>query len=196
MNKKSLTVICHNLLCGGTEKVLTNILYYYSKKNIETTITTIKELQKKNWNITEVNIKKGLLRVVKNTSLSGRWQILNNSPLIICDTGHNEDGIRAITKQLKKLQYKKLHFVYGTVNDKNVEKILSILPKDAKYYFCRANIQRGLNENLLRSLGNQIGLEGDSYSTVGKALESAKDNANKNDLIFIAGSIFVVAEVV
>ena len=174
----------------------TDLLGEYQKENIETTITTIKELQKNNWNISEASIKRGLLKVVENTSLSGRWQILNKSPLIICDTGHNEDGIKAIIKQLNKLNYNRLHFVYGTVNDKKLEKILAILPKHAKYYFCKPNIQRGLNENILMSFANHVGLEGESYSSVNKALESAKINANIDDLIFIAGSIFLVAEVI
>jgi dihydrofolate synthase/folylpolyglutamate synthase len=174
----------------------TDLLGAYQKENINTAVTAIKELQKQNWKITAENIKSGLLKIIKNTSLFGRWQILNKTPLIICDTGHNEDGIKEIIKELKKLEYKKLHFVYGTVNDKNSEKILSILPTDAEYYFCKPNIPRGLDETVLRNLAYKEGLKGKSYSSVSNAITLAKNNADKDDLIFIGGSTFVVAEVV
>jgi dihydrofolate synthase / folylpolyglutamate synthase len=174
----------------------TDLLGAYQKENINTAVTAINELQKQNWKITEENIKSGLLKIVKNTSLFGRWQILNKTPLIICDTGHNADGIKEIVKQLNKLEYKKLHFLYGTVNDKNTEKILSMLPTDAEYYFCKANIPRGLDESVLRDLAYKEGLKGKSYSSVSKALKLAKNNATKDDLIFIGGSTFIVAEVI
>ena len=174
----------------------TDLLGEYQKENIDTAVTAINELQKQNWKISEENIKSGLLRIVKNTSLFGRWQILNKTPLIICDAGHNEDGIKEIVKQLNKLKYKKLHFVYGTVNDKNFDKIFRILPQDAEYYFCKPNLPRGLDEMVLRNLAYKEGLKGKSYSSVGKALTLAKNNANNDDLIFIGGSTFVVAEVV
>jgi len=173
-----------------------DLLGEYQKENIDTAVTAINELQKQNWNITDENIKSGLLRIVKNTSLFGRWQILNKTPLIICDTGHNEDGIKEIVKQLNKLEYKKLHFVYGTVNDKNFDKIFRILPKDAEYYFCKPNLPRGLDEMVLRDLAYKEGLKGRSYSSVSNALTLAKKNATKDDLIFIGGSTFVVAEIV
>ncbi len=174
----------------------TDLLGEYQKENIDTAVTAINELQKQNWKISEENIKSGLLRIVKNTSLFGRWQILNKTPLIICDTGHNEDGIKEIVKQLNKLKYKKLHFVYGTVNDKNFDKIFRILPKDAEYYFCKPNLPRGLDEMVLRDLAYKEGLKGRSYSSVSNALTLAKKNATKDDLIFIGGSTFVVAEIV
>ena len=174
----------------------TDLLGEYQKENIDTAVTAINELQKQNWKISEENIKSGLLRIVKNTSLFGRWQILNKTPLIICDAGHNEDGIKEIVKQLNKLKYKKLHFVYGTVNDKNFDKIFRILPQDAEYYFCKPNLPRGLDEMVLRNLAYKEGLKGKSYSSVGKALTLAKKNATKDDLIFIGGSTFVVAEIV
>ena len=178
------------------KKYKTDLLGEYQKENIDTAVTAINELQKQNWKITEENIKSGLLRIVKNTSLSGRWQILNKTPLIICDSGHNEDGIKEIVKQLNKLEYKKLHFVYGTVNDKNFDKIFRILPQDAEYYFCKPNLPRGLDEMVLRDLAYKEGLKGRSYSSVSNALTLAKKNATKDDLIFIGGSTFVVAEIV
>ena len=178
------------------EEYKTDLEGEYQKENIDTAVTTIKELQKQNWDITDENIKSGLLKIIKNTSLFGRWQILNKAPLIICDTGHNADGIKEIVKQLNKLEYKKLHFVYGTVNDKNFDKIFRILPQDAEYYFCKPNLPRGLDEMVLRDLAYKEGLKGRSYSSVSNALTLAKKNATKDDLIFIGGSTFVVAEIV
>lgn len=189
--KKNTTLIYSKV----QKEYKTDLLGTYQKENIDTAVTAIKELQKQNWKITEEDIKSGLLKIVKNTSLFGRWQILNKSPLIICDAGHNEDGIKKIIKQLNKLEYKKMHFVYGTVNDKNSKKILSILPTDAEYYFCKPNIPRGLDEAILRDLAYKEGLKGKSYSSVSNAITLAKKNASKNDLIFIGGSTFVVAEV-
>ena len=140
------------------------------------------------------NIKEGLLNTRKNTGILGRWQKLSENPKIICDIAHNEDGLKEIIKQLQATSYKKLHVVFGTVNDKDLN-ILSLLPKDAKYYFCKANIPRGLNEKYLKKIANKKGLNGESYSSVKKALGKAKRSANKEDLIFIGGSTFIVAEI-
>ena len=151
-------------------------------------------MQKQNWTITDKNIKDGLLKTVKNTQLFGRWQILKKEPLTICDTGHNEDGIKEIVKQLNKLQFKKLHFVYGTVNDKDSDKILSLLPKNAEYYFCKPNIQRGLNAKNLQRKATEYQLFGNAFDSVDDAIYKAKENQKKEDILFIGGSTFVVAE--
>ena len=167
----------------------------YQKENIATATMAVKQLSKLGWNIGEKNIKNGLQKVMENTQLLGRWQILNDKPKVICDIGHNEDGIKQIVKQIKKIPYQNLHFVFGMVKDKNLSNILKLLPKKAKYYFCEAQIPRALEVNLLEGEAIIFGLNGNSFSSVAKALAQAKKNANEDDLIFIGGSTFVVAEV-
>ncbi len=167
----------------------------YQVKNKKTAISAIQLLIEKGWKITDSNIKKGLLNVIKNTRLQGRWQVLNQQPLIICDTGHNESGIKEVVKQLNKTQYHQLHFIYGAVNDKSIDKILDLLPKSAHYYFCQANIPRALAIDELSTLAQKKGLKGEAYKSVKDAFKAAKENALANDLIFVGGSTFVVAEV-
>ena len=166
----------------------------YQEKNICTTVSAIKQLQSLGWNISDKNIKKGLEKVVKNTGILGRWQTLSESPRIICDVGHNEDGIKEIVKQLNKLKYQKLHFVYGAVNDKDFDRILSLLPKDAKYYFCKPNIQRGLSAENLQRKAKKHQLLGNAFNSVDDAICRAKENQKREDVLFIGGSTFVVAE--
>jgi dihydrofolate synthase/folylpolyglutamate synthase len=167
----------------------------YQKENINTTITAIEQLQGQGWAINSSNIEQGLLKIVANTQLLGRWQTLSKIPQIICDTGHNKDGIKQISKQLKNTKYEQLHFVFGTVNDKNLDSILSHLPKNAYYYFCQADIARAMNAQKLKNKGKVFNLNGDAFTSVEQALNNAKECANKDDLIFIGGSTFVVAEV-
>ena len=167
----------------------------YQKENINTTITAIEQLQEQGWAINSNNIEQGLLKIVTNTQLLGRWQTLSKTPHIICDTGHNEDGIRKITKQLSTTLYKNLHIVFGTVNDKNLASILPLLPNTAKYYFCEADIARAMKVNKLKQEANKYKLKGEVYTSVEKALNHAKKSAQKDDLIFVGGSTFVVAEV-
>ena len=168
---------------------------YYQKKNIVTAIKALETFSENN-PISKGHIRTGLSNVVQNTGLSGRWQILQNEPLSICDTGHNADGISMIVSQIKNIKHKKLHFVIGMVNDKNIESVLSLLPKDATYYFCKANIPRGLDANELQNIAGNFGLKGKSYSSVRDAYKAALSSANKDDLIFTGGSTFVVAEVI
>ena len=141
-------------------------------------------------------VKSGIEKVLKNTHFAGRWQVLSKSPLTICDTAHNEDGLRYVVKQLEQTPHKILHFVLGVVNDKDIEHILEILPKDAIYYFCKADIPRGLNIVILQTKAKEIGLKGNSYSSVTNALKAAQKSADTDDLVFVGGSIFTVAEVV
>ena len=164
----------------------------YQKENINTAICALKILD---WNISEQHIINGLDNILTNTGIRGRWEQIGKEPLIICDTGHNKDGILNIIKQIKKINYKNLHFVYGSVNDKDLDKILIILPKNAFYYFCQAKIDRALNSDILKKNALNHKLKGDSFSTVLKAYKAALKNAKKEDLIFIGGSTFVVAEV-
>ena len=164
----------------------------YQTENINTAISALKILD---WKISEENIIKGLDNISINTGIRGRWEQLKNEPLTICDTGHNKDGISNIIRQIKKINYKKLHFVFGSVNDKDLDEILRILPKNATYYFCHAQINRALNSNILKRQALNHKLIGDCFTTVSKAYKAALKSAEKEDLIFIGGSTFVVAEV-
>jgi dihydrofolate synthase/folylpolyglutamate synthase len=167
----------------------------YQLKNLPAVLKSIDILNEKGWQITERNIYEGLQAVSKNTGLLGRWQIIGNNPQIICDTGHNEDGIKAIVKQIENMAFKELHIIFGTVADKNPEPILKLLPKKAKYYFTRANIERAMNERVLKELAFKFGLEGDCYSSDSDAFKNAQLSADKPDLIFVGGSTFNVSEV-
>lgn len=165
----------------------------YQNQNIITIIQAI-ELLKDELNISKENIYSGLKKVVENTGIMGRWQILSNKPLTICDAGHNYDGILQVTNQLKNQNFEKLHFIFGAVNDKEISKILNLLPKDAIYYFTKASIERALDQNILINQAINFGLQGNAYSNVELAIVDAKKNAQTNDLIFIGGSSFVVAD--
>lgn len=175
---------------------VTDLKGAYQKKNIRTCVKTIELLIDRNWKITDENINDGLNNVVKNTNLMGRWQVLQEYPLVICDTGHNEEGVKEIVQQLSEMTYKNLYVVFGAVNDKSIDKVLDLLPKRAAYYFCEANIPRALPVADLHNAAINKGLTGKQYKTVRAALEYAKQQANSDDLIFVGGSTFVVAEVV
>lgn len=172
------------------------LLGNYQDKNVATVLKTVDELRKIGWNISERSTFDGVKNVVTNTGLMGRWQILSDKPLTICDVGHNEDGIRQIIAQIEQIRYSKLHFVLGMVNDKNIDAVLRLLPKDAVYYFCKADIPRGLDENKLQEQALKFGLSGAIYPSVPMAYNAARGNASVADLIFVGGSTFVVAEVV
>ncbi len=182
--------------CSGKVNYQTDLKGNYQSENVRTTLFSIKEIQKQGFTISEENIKKGLMSVMKNTSLLGRWQILQKEPLIICDSAHNEDGIKEIIKQLNEIDYKELHFILGTVNDKNIDNILGLLPEKARYYFCQANIPRSLEKESLQTESKKHGLSGEVYNSVSHALKTAEKNARKEDCIFIGGSTFVVAEII
>jgi dihydrofolate synthase/folylpolyglutamate synthase len=168
----------------------------YQIHNIKTVLQIIAVLKKKGFVISEKNIKKGLQKVVKNTGLLGRWQVLNEQPKAICDTAHNAEGLRYVLKQLEEEKYDQLHIVLGVVDDKNLKKVLPLFPKNAIYYFCKPNIPRGLNEVEFQQHCAKFQLMGEAYSSVDIAYKTALNTAGKNDFIFIGGSTFVVAEVV
>ncbi len=177
------------------ENAYCDLMGIYQLKNIITTVKAI-DVFSENKLISKENIRTGLSNVVQNTGLLGRWQILQNKPLSICDTGHNADGISMIITQIKNTPYNKLHFVIGMVNDKNIDSVLSLLPKDATYYFCKANVPRALNAEELQNKAGKFGLKGDFWPTVREAYSTALSNANTDDLVFTGGSTFVVAEVI
>ncbi len=172
-----------------------DLLGMYQVRNVPVVLKSLKILIEKGWKISKENIYEGLANAAKLTGLMGRWQIIGNNPLTVCDTGHNEDGIKMVVNQIKNTPHKTLHFVFGVVADKNQNAVLSILPKDAVYYFTRADIPRAMNEQELAQKAAGFRLKGESYSTVAEAFNAAKENAGKNDLIFVGGSTFVVAEI-
>jgi dihydrofolate synthase / folylpolyglutamate synthase len=167
----------------------------YFKKNIPPILEVVEKLIDQNFIIDLNAIRNGLQKITTNTGLKGRWQKIGESPLIICDVGHNEDGINEVLEQLEQMNYQKLHIVFGTVSDKSIDKILSLLPIEACYYFCAANIPRALDANELFAQAIKLGLKGNVYGSVSEAINRAKKDANKDDLIFIGGSTFVVAEI-
>lgn len=163
----------------------------YQLKNLCTALAAVQK-----FDFPKEVIKRGLENIIKNTHFAGRWQVLEKQPLTICDTAHNYEGLTLVMEQLKNMEYQKLHFVLGVVDDKHLETILRLFPKDAIYYFCKADIPRGLNAEILAKQAREFSLKGHVYSTVKSALKAAQSAAGNQDLIFVGGSTFVVAEVV
>ena len=176
--------------------VKTNLKGSFKQKNITTAFTALYLLEKKGIKINPVDITKGFLNVAKNTSFIGRWMVMNKRPLIIFDSAHNQGGIRELAEEIKNQKTKKLHFVYGTVADKDITPVLALLPKKAKYYFCKADIPRGLDARELKRQAAKFKLKGETYRSVQEAYAAAKAKAKKSDMILVSGSVFVVAEVV
>ena len=171
------------------------LLGNYQKKNLATVICAL-DILRDSFKIEEKHIIDGLANVIKNTSLMGRWQVINKNPLAIADTGHNVAGINEVNRQLAETKYNKLHFVLSVVNDKDIDGILQLLPKEAEYYFCKADIPRGLSADILFEKATNSGLKGKVYESVRNAYSSALSNAREGDLVFVGGSNFTVAEVV
>lgn len=180
-----------------TKEYKTDLKGSYQKKNIKSAVQTIKVLQQQGLiQINDAIIENGLQKVVRNTNLLGRWHILGNNPKIICDTAHNTAGLKYIIHQLADEKFTKLHIVFGVVNDKDLDSILPLLPNNARYYFCKPNIPRGMDPILLKNKAASYNLSGNIYQSVSKALLQAKKRAKQTDLIFVGGSTFVVAEVI
>lgn len=167
----------------------------YQVHNIKTVLQTIEVLKTKGFVVSEKNSRNGLQKVVKNTGLMGRWQVLNQQPKVICDTAHNAEGLRYVLNQLQEEKFDQLHIVLGVVNDKDLKSVLPLFPKNATYYFCKPNIPRGLDEVEFQQQCAKFQLMGEAYTSVEIAYKTAINNAKKSDLIYIGGSTFVVAEV-
>jgi dihydrofolate synthase/folylpolyglutamate synthase len=168
----------------------------YQIQNKKTVLQTIKVLQNQNeFKISENNIKNGFLNVIKNTNLQGRWQQIHENPKVICDTAHNKEGLKIVLNQVEQEGYRDLHFVLGFVNDKDLNQILPLFPKNAKYYFCKPNIARGLNVEIVQQKAAEFALVGNSYMSISEAYQAALKKAGINDFIYIGGSTFVVAEI-
>ena len=178
----------------ASETYISDLVGDYQIQNSKTAVAAIKIL--KGYQVSKENIKNGLLNVVKNTNLKGRWQVLQEHPKVICDTAHNKEGLAIVLNQLKKQPFKKLHIVLGVVADKKLETILPLFPSSADYYFCKPAISRGLSEAVLEANAKKFDLLGKKYSSVKLALKSALLNANQQDIIYVGGSTFVVAEII
>ncbi len=168
----------------------------YQLKNIKTVLSAVEQLREQGFVITDEHLQIALRQVKTLTGLHGRWEVLSTDPLTICDTGHNPEGIQEVLKNIAATPYQHLHFVIGMVNDKDISKVLSMLPTDATYYFCKPDIPRGLEAESLKHQAESFGLLGEIYPNVKAAYQSAQKNAQKGDLVFVGGSTFVVAEVV
>jgi dihydrofolate synthase/folylpolyglutamate synthase len=165
-------------------------------KNTATILTAINVLAKIGFAIQPENIIEGFKHVCELTGLRGRWEKIDETPITICDTGHNVNGLEYIVKQLQQQKYEKLHIVFGMVNDKDIEGVLSIMPKDATYYFCQASVKRAMPSQQLKTLAEAHELKGNTFANVLDAYNSARQNASQNDFIYIGGSSFVVADLI
>lgn len=173
-----------------------DLLGDYQTQNKKTVVKTIQILNEKTeFKINQSEIEAGLLNVVKNTGLQGRWQQLDDFPKTICDTAHNKEGLKIVLNQIQKENFDQLHVVLGVVNDKDLDEILPLFPKKGIYYFCKPNISRGLDTSILAEKGKVFGLIGELYDSVSEAYTQAKQKAKKTDFIFVGGSTFVVAEI-
>jgi len=168
----------------------------YQVKNVKAVLSATDLIRNYGFNVTDQHLYSGLKQVTRLTGLMGRWQTIGHNPKTICDTGHNEDGIREVLSNLKRLQYQQLHFVIGMVKDKDINKVLSLLPKQAIYYFCAPDIERAKPAISLREEALDIGLKGEAYISVSEALLAAREGAATGDLVLVGGSTFVVAEVI
>jgi dihydrofolate synthase/folylpolyglutamate synthase len=176
------------------KKLESDLAGFYQQKNIATVLKALDVLEKSGFDIKEQDIRLGIAAVKKRTGLRGRWEKLSDKPLTIADTGHNEAGIREVLSQLKRVPHEKLMFVLGMVGDKDIRKILTLLPRRAVYFFCKASVPRAMDAGELAGLAAEAGLKGTVYSTVRKALYAAQAEAGKNDLVFVGGSTFTVAD--
>lgn len=168
---------------------------FYQIKNLMAVLEAVHQLQLKKWNISLAQVQEGLRHVKKLTGLHGRWEVISTKPVTVLDVGHNEDGIRQIVAQLELTQYRHLHVVIGMVKDKDIDHALALLPKEATYYFTKAQIPRALAADELAAKGESLGLKGHHYPSVPEALKAARNAANADDLILVCGSVFVVGEV-
>ena len=167
----------------------------YQGKNLITVCQSLSVL-KPELNLTDENIVEGIRKVIINTGLQGRWQVLRTKPLVICDTGHNKEGLEFVARQLKVMKSARLRMVIGFVSDKDLSLVFPLLPREAEYYFTRASIPRALDEKILQSKASESGLYGKCYSSVREALDAAIGEAGPEDLVFVGGSTFVVAEII
>lgn len=172
----------------------TDLLGSYQRRNVAGVLKTLDVLTNKGWQIDLAAICRGLERVKANTGLRGRWEIVGSNPAVICDTGHNEGGLRIVVDQLRNMAWKKLHIVFGMVSDKDIDSVLKLMPKEAIYYFTQAAIPRAMDSELLKQRAQAAGLRGNTFPSVKVAAREALAHAGTEDVVFIGGSSFVVAD--
>lgn len=168
----------------------------HQQRNARTALAALHELRRQGWKISDAHIAAGLANVQRNTRFAGRWQTIADKPRTIVDIGHNADGLRIVREMLARTPHEQLHVVLGTVNDKDIDAMLALLPQQATYYFCKADIPRGLEASELQQRARAIGLHGSVFPSVKAALAVAQEAASGKDLVLVTGSAFVVAEVV
>ncbi|MBR1389725.1 MAG: bifunctional folylpolyglutamate synthase/dihydrofolate synthase [Prevotella sp.] len=176
----------------------------YQTKNANTILWAVRKLEELGYMYRFTNsasaatsnqeVSEGFKSVCETTGLQGRWQTISTQPTVVCDTGHNVAGWEYLSRQLAQVSCNQMHIVFGAVEDKDVDGMMSLLPKNAIYYFTKANNHRAISENVLKMMGQQLGLTGESYPTVAEAYESARNAAQKDDFVFIGGSSYVVAD--
>ena len=181
---------------NGLVELDTDLTGSYQSKNIAGVLAACDVLRKSGYNIQNESIAVALQKVGALTGLRGRWEVLNKEPLVIADVAHNEDGLTQTLSQIQSLQKNRVHFVIGFVKDKDIGNILKIFPRDATYYFCKPDLPRGLDANELQTTAAQHGLNGLVYDSVENAYKAAMNAADKNDLVYVGGSTFVVAEII
>lgn len=198
----SKKIIDHQLVVDVEELTIKSYFQYtldlpgsYQTKNILTVLSSVRQLQEQGWNISEEHLKTALATSKQINGLHGRWEVIHEHPTVVMDVGHNEDGVKQIVDQLNESSYHKLHIVIGMVKDKEIEKVLALLPKDAQYYFTKAHIPRALPETDLQTKASAFNLLGDCFENVNTAIATAMQHANSDDLILVCGSVFLVGEV-
>jgi dihydrofolate synthase/folylpolyglutamate synthase len=190
-----LQVTIEDIASKKSDNFILDLTGIYQTKNLCTILESVNQLQKIGYQISNEQLKFALQNTKKLTGLHGRWELLQNNPTLIADVGHNEDGIRQILQQLQITQYNQLHIIIGMVKDKDIDQVLSLLPKNATYYFTKAQIPRALDEAALQDLAKQQQLIGNTYSNVNEAINIALQTASANDLIIVCGSVFLVGEI-
>ncbi len=189
-----LHVLLQHAKTGRQHAFALDLTGLYQVNNLKAVLTSIPILNKQGFSLSESTTEKALSQVKKKTGLMGRWDILQKDPWLIADVGHNTDGIKQVLSQLSTLSFKKLHWILGMVKDKEVEKVLALLPTNADYYFTRAAIPRALPETTLQETASTFGLMGECYPHVNRAVQAAMSKASREDLILVCGSVFLVGE--
>lgn len=177
------------------EKYMLDLPGVYQTKNLLTVLEAVHQLKLRGWNISREALHEGLKFAKKSTGLHGRWEIIHQHPAVVLDVGHNIDGVKQITAQLELTDFQHLHIVIGMVKDKEVDQVMKLLPKHARYYFTQAQIPRAMDATVLQTIAGECGLTGSTYPEVNQALKAAMAAAGKEDLILVCGSVFLIGEI-
>lgn len=195
MVNNKLQVIVKNKTTGKPQSYELDLPGLYQTKNLCTVLTAVEQLQQQGWSISQEQVQTALSHTKRINGLHGRWEVIQEHPTVVLDVGHNEDGMKQIVKQLQFCSFQQLHIIIGMVKDKEIEKVLALLPENAVYYFTKAQIPRALDEMILQQKAKAYNLKGKTYRNVNDALTKAKQCASADDLILVCGSVFLVGEV-